>query len=171
MKRHGIGFMHIITTVRGNKMQVQVKFDSKVVMKSLVVLLICFMPITYIHEIGHQIPCKLEGFEPITTILPFGASTACIGGELQNPEFYYAFGGTLSTLVVMLPMIRWKWIMEKRYPAIAMFTFAAGEGTTAIIESVLHEFYVNNIMMWSNVMGIVYVLMFTVFAIWLGRHK
>ena len=145
--------------------------DRKIVCVSIIVTAGLFVPIAYIHEIGHALICELDGHD-VTIVIKNGiASQVLCQGTPSNSMFYYAFGGLLGMFASFSLLIPWKWTIRNKGVLVGAFTNATIHGVTAIVETFAHDWYVTDISAASIVTGVPVGLAFSIFLIIFGRKR
>lgn len=142
----------------------KIVLDSKTVFWSIGFLTAFFIPVTYVHELGHAIVCSSEGLEYKIAVGINGGFTLC-KGDLKNDFIYWMMGGTLATVVSLIPLAFRKLTLKNPSVLIASLSFATGNGFIAIVETVAHQSYINDSVMWYGVSAVVNVVTFIVLVL------
>ncbi|MEO9276675.1 MAG: hypothetical protein ABI340_02685 [Nitrososphaera sp.] len=132
--------------------------DYGIVYRALLLLVIFFLPIGYIHESGHALGCLYgEGKYLISFSITGEQSTICSGNI--NDEFLYHFaGGSLAAAVSAIPLVFWNRLPP--YVKIISLSFAIGQGLNGFVESVFYESYITQSKLWSIVFAEVGLALF-----------
>ena len=144
--------------------------DNRIVFRSLALLVIFFIPVTYVHELGHAMVCSAEGHEYKIAVGVNGGYTIC-SENLQNVVLYRMMGGTLATVVVILPLVHWQWIRKNPSVLIVSLSFATGNAFNAIIETLAYQSYMHDRMMWNVVASTLSAFIFIGFVFAFARNR
>lgn len=107
--------------------------------KLVIILLIVTIPMNLVHESGHAIICKLEGFD-YTMYL---SSLVC-NGNVSNKLLFNSFGGMLAGIISLTPFLFWRYIKDKPYIIISSFAILSGQIPNMIIEGFFKTWYMSN---------------------------
>lgn len=142
-------------------MQNEKRQSYGIIYKSLLFFLILYLPVVYIHEIGHCLVCFYEG-DQVTTfsvswITGVGHSS-CIP-EPNNQFLYHISGGVFASLVSATLLILWRTIPN--YVKIVSITLVISQVINAVIESFAYDSYIKYFPMWYIVLMIITFALFT----------
>ena len=131
--RHLYKTVNVITSMQLN---------STVLKRSTILLVVLILPFNAIHEVGHLIPCVMNGGQG-TFVVGIVASQATCSILSQSIVFFFA-GGLLAGLVAILPLTIKR---IAKYPSIriVLLALAIGHFMTALLESFAREFYMSDI--------------------------
>jgi hypothetical protein len=119
-------------------------FDLKLVTKAFILLFIVSIPFSYVHEIGHAIPCVIEGKDFTMNITLFGSSLQCLG-DVDNKPLFRMAGGLLALIVSLVPYIVFRKTID-RYPyiSIVLLSMTIGQASNMVIETAMYDNYISN---------------------------
>jgi len=136
------------------------KLDYRVFKYSTILLVALVIPFNAIHEVGHLIPCWLNGFEGDMSVGLMGSYAVCSG--LKGDSTYYFAGGFLALMVAFAPLVVKK-IRSNPSLTIVLSSFGIGHFITAILETFARDFYMSD-----QATIIVSMMSFMIFAVMLG---
>jgi len=116
------------------------KLDYKVFKYSTILLIALIIPFNAIHEVGHLIPCWLNGFEGDMSVGLMGSYAVCNG--LKGDQGFYFAGGFLALLVAFIPLLITR-IRQNPSLVIVLTTFGLAHFMTAILEAFANDFYMS----------------------------
>jgi len=136
------------------------KLDYRVFKYSTILLVALVIPFNAIHELGHLIPCWLDGFEGTMSVGLMGSYAICNG--LQGSLLFAFAGGFLAFMVAFVPLVFTK-IRKNPTLVIVLGSFGIAHFMTAILEPFAKEFYMSN-----EATIPVSMISFIIFAVLLG---
>lgn len=146
-------------------MSTKTQFDKKPMAYAFIGLLIGFMPLMYIHELGHLAVCNAYGYEGQINNYLFAASMNCFG-EVPNKFVYGIMGGLLAVAVSLTPLaVLQKKIWDHKWILIPVLGFVIGHGTNAILEGFFYHAYVDNTQMMMLIINMVQMIGFIALAV------
>ena len=119
------------------------KLSLKTSVLALAVLLLLMTPATIIHELGHSVVCAMHGYKTEIKIDLLSAITYCYSDEITGNYFYYAFGGLLAFIVIMVPILTAR-VRSTPWMFIPLLTIASSHGINAIFETILNDYYMSD---------------------------
>jgi len=139
-------------------------FDLKLVTKAFIILFIVSIPFSYVHELGHQITCGLEGHNSKMNITLFGSSLQCLG-DVENKTAFRMAGGLLALIVSLVPYIIFRNTIDK-YPfiSIVLLSMTIGQASNMVIETVMYDDYISNGMISMIGINLIQFISFIYFA-------
>ncbi len=114
------------------------RISSVVAKRSILLLVLSVVPITIVHESGHFLFCEVQGYQAKITLEPLAMKTFC-NGLPANLFLYYFMGGGLACIIATALAVSFR---KHKAILIACLTVAVGQFVTAIVETFLHDFYV-----------------------------
>jgi hypothetical protein len=136
------------------------KLDYNVFKYATILLVALVIPFNAIHEVGHLIPCWLNGFEGNMSIGLIGSYATCNG--MIGSSVYFFAGGFLALLVAFVPLIIPR-IRKNPALTIVLSSFGLGHLLSAILETFGRDFYMSD-----QGTIIVSMISFMIFAVMLG---
>ena len=134
--------------------------QSKMLPKAVVLIGVFLLPLTYVHEIGHAIPCFIEGHEYEIKIGLAGGYMQC-KGVLENQIFFMSFGGLFAAFVSIVPFfISPKWVTRNGFVAIAVFSFSIAQAFNAVLETTFYEKYMTDTFLFVIIMNLFQITIF-----------
>ena len=146
------------------------KLDFKLVRNATIVLIVCILPMSYAHEIGHAIICVSEGNYFQIHMGVDNASLVCLG-TISNSELFYFFGGFFATIIALVPFAKYTWMKNHRWAVIASLTFATGHGINAIIEVGFTDWYLENGLGPELLLNFTSLMAYFVMLVYFGRKQ
>lgn len=145
----------------------RLRFNKRITLLSLVVLIAGVTPAQVIHEAGHAAVCSYEGYQYEISMDAFGAYTIC-QGEVGENLLFRAFGGVFASLVffgiLIIPKFRsTPWLF------IPMLSLSLGHLANAFVETFAYESYIAGDVIWSGVLMMVSYAVFIGLLIKYGR--
>ena len=140
--------VYVITTMQLN---------STVLKRSTILLVVLILPFNAIHEVGHLIPCVMNGGEGSFVVGIIASQATC--SLIQNSLVFAFAGGLFATLVALMPLTIKR---ISKYPSIRIvfISFALGHMMTALLETFAREFYMSDV---ANP-----IVSFATFSIYIG---
>lgn len=113
----------------------QKDFDLNLVMKAFLVMALVVIPFSFIHEVGHAIPCYVEGKEFKMNIGLLGSSLTCIG-DVDNKTVFRASGGLLASVTALIPYLVFRKTIDEHHPyiSVVLLSMVVGQFTNMIFE-------------------------------------
>jgi len=139
-------------------------FNLRTAYKSVVLLLLFFVPFAALHEFGHVLFCSSGNYD--VSIFPSG-TTLCYG-TIENPTLYHAFGGVFAGLVAMIIALS---LRKCDFVLIAFLSIGIGNGLNAIIETIQYQSYIENSFVWTVLMAASNYLTFFGLLLFFGKNK
>lgn len=134
-------------------------FDWGIALRSLALLLVLYIPFSYLHELGHAAICSIDGFRYDISVMYSGVAMTVCHGDVLNPILFSAFGGIVSSVVAGIPLLFSK-IRARKYFLIVLLSFVIGHGLNAIVEASVTESYLGDVSAWVGAIGAVNGLVF-----------
>ncbi len=105
-------------------------------------MLVLFIPFSIIHEVGHLIPCWLNGYEGTLSIGIITSQAICYDMVTNSVVFSFAGGFLASISAILILTIN----NINRHPAlvIALSSFSIAHFFNACIEAFANEWYMNS---------------------------
>lgn len=128
----------------------RLRFDRKITLLSVVVLIVLVTPAQAIHELGHAGVCAMKGFTYTMSIDAFGAYLTC-HGAVENNLAFKALGGMLAGLIFLVPVSIHK-VRSTAWLFIPLLTLSAGHFVNAFVETVFYESYISGDTIWSGLL-------------------
>ena len=147
-----------------NMNKMNLPFNLRTAYKSVILLLVFFLPFTAVHELGHAVMCSSGKYD--IKIFPTG-ETYCYG-EIENPSLYRFFGGALACLVSLVIAISFR---KNPFVLISFLSLAIGNGFNAIIETIQYQSYIGNSFAWTVTMAASNYLTFFGLLFVFGKNK
>lgn len=114
-----------------------------IVYKSLIFFLILYLPVLYVHELGHSLICVFEGGQVETLYVSWiGEGHSSCSHEPNNQFLYHISGGAFASALSAILLIVWRTIPN--YVKIVSITFAISQGINALVEALAHVNYIND---------------------------
>ena len=123
--------------------------DYGIVCKALLLILIFFLPVGYVHESGHALGCLYGGGKYFINFSITGEQSTLCSGNIHDDFLYHFAGGNLAAAVSAIPLVFWKRLPP--YAKIASLAFVIGHGLNGFVESVFYESYITQSKMWSMI--------------------
>lgn len=133
------------------------QLNSTVLKRSTILLVVLILPFNAVHEVGHLIPCVMNGGQGTFVVGIIASQATC--SILQNSLVFAFAGGLFATLVALMPLTIKR---ISKYPSIRIvfISFAIGHLMTALLETFAREFYMSDI---ANP-----IVSFATFSIYIG---
>ena len=139
-------------------------FNLRTAYKSVILLLVFFVPFTALHEFGHVLFCSSGNYE--VSIFPSG-TTLCYGA-IENSNFYHASGGILAGIAATILALS---LRKHDFVLIAFLSFGIANGFNAIIETIQYRSYIGNSFVWTVSMAASNYLTFFGLLFVFGKNK
>jgi len=139
------------------------KLNFSIIAKSIFILIIAIIPLSYAHEIGHSMVCAAEGHTFDIQVGFSGGSMVC-HGDVDNYHLFRAAGGYFAMLVAFAPLVAYSWMKRRPYLLIAFLSLGIGHGFNAVIETMLFDLYMVHHQILASVMGFFVFMVFLIFA-------
>lgn len=125
--------MYVITSMQLN---------STVLKRSTILLVVLILPFNALHEVGHLIPCVMQGGQGTFVIGIVASQATC--SLLENSMVFFFMGGLFACLGAILPLTVKR---IAKYPSIriVLLSLAIGHFMTALLETFAKEFYMSDI--------------------------
>ena len=146
------------------------KLDFKVLRNATIVLILCIIPMSYVHEIGHAIICVSEGNYFQISMGVDNASLICLG-TVENTVLFYAFGGFFAMGIALVPFVKFSWMKNHRWAMIVSLTLATGHGINGLVEVALTDWYLENGLGSELFLNFTSLMLYFVFLVYFGRQK
>jgi hypothetical protein len=132
-----------------------------IILKSVMFFFILYIPVVYVHEIGHTLVCFYEGDQVVTFTVSWitGVGHSSCSPEPNNQFLYHIAGGAFASVVSATFLILWRTIPN--YVKIVSITFAITQGINAIIESFAYDSYIKYFPIWYIVLMVITFALFT----------
>lgn len=143
--------------------------NMKVFRNSLIILIIFFLPINYIHEIGHAIACASEGKQFEITVTLFGSYLVC-HGTVNNEMLFLSIGGLFAMSVSLIPIMLWKYTKNHKSIIITSLSFSIGQGLNAMIETLAKDYNGGN-SFWTIYINMVNFAVFVIILFVINKDK
>ncbi len=115
------------------------RISPVVAKRAILLLVLSVVPIPLIHEFGHWSASELQGV-PAKIIIDLPAMKTIASSIPANTFLYYFMGGGLACLVASVIAFSFR---RHKSILIAMSTVAISQFVTSIVETFLHDFYVD----------------------------
>jgi len=117
------------------------RIDYNTFKYSVIAMLVLVIPFNVIHELGHLIPCWIDGNEGTMSIGLLFSQATCSG--LDDSFIFAFFGGIFATIVafvcVSIPRIN-----KFPYLVVTLFSFGIGHFLNAVIEGFFRDWYMTS---------------------------
>jgi len=116
--------------------------DYTIFKYATLLMFILFIPFNIIHEVGHLIPCWLNGFEGTLSVGIITSQAICYDMVSNSVVFSFAGGFLASILAVLILTIK----KINRHPAlvISLSSFSVAHFFNAVIEAFANDWYMNS---------------------------
>ncbi len=114
------------------------KIDYKTFKYSVIAMLTLVLPFNVLHELGHLIPCWIDGNEGTMAIGLLFSQATCSG--LDDSFIFAFFGGTFAAIVAFVCLFFPK-INKIPFLVVTLVSFGIGHFLNAIIEGFLKDWY------------------------------
>jgi len=143
------------------------KIDYKTFKYAVITMLVLVIPFNVLHELGHLIPCWIDGNEGTMSIGLLFSQATCTG--LDDSAVFAFFGGTFAAIVAFV-LLSTPRINKFPFLVVTLVSFGIGHFLNAIIEGFFREWYMTS----DLAIPVISVASFGIFAVTLlafGRKR
>ena len=117
------------------------KIDYKTFKYSVIAMLTLVIPFNVLHELGHLIPCWIDGNQGTMAIGLLFSQATCSG---LDESFIFAFFGGVFAAIVALVSLTIPQINKVPFLLITLSSFGIGHLLNAIIEGFFRDWYMTS---------------------------
>jgi hypothetical protein len=143
------------------------EIDYKTFKYSVIAMLILVIPFNVLHELGHLIPCWIDGNQGTMAIGLLFSQATCSG---LDESFIFAFFGGVFAAIVALVSLTVPQINKVPFLVITFTSFGIGHLLNAIIEGFFRDWYMTSDLS-IPVISLASFGIFTVSLMVFGRRK
>lgn len=143
------------------------EIDYKTFKYSVIAMLTLVIPFNVLHELGHLIPCWIDGNQGTMAIGLLFSQATCSG---LDDSFIFAFFGGVFAAIVALVSITIPQINKVPFLMITLSSFGIGHLLNAIIEGFFRDWYMTSDLS-IPVISLASFGIFTISLMVFGRRK
>lgn len=134
------------------------QIDYKTFKYSVIAMFVLVIPFNALHELGHLIPCWLDGNEGTMAIGLFSSQATCTG--LDDSTVFAFFGGGFAAIVSFVVLSIPK-VNQFTFLVIALVSFGIAHFVNAIVEAYFRNWYMTS----DLAIPVISLVSFVIFAI------